>query len=255
MNSFSAIIADDEAPIRLHLKRTLARLWPELDIVSLAEDGEDAIEKIRRYEPDIAFIDIKMPVYNGLQVAEKVSGSCCVVFITAYDEYAVEAFENEALDYVLKPVDEERLNKTIARLKNRLCDEQHTPYDMQSILDVISAARTQNEPAAYLRWIKTSKQGDTLLISVDDILYFSAGDKYTSVVTRDHEYLIKKSIKNLELELDPNVFWRVHRSTIVNVNCIAVANKMLNGRYTLSLKGSDSSLTVSRNYSYKFKQM
>ena len=255
MSEYRAVIADDEEPLRLHLKQMLSCLWPELEIAGLAKNGEEAIEKIEHHQPDIVFLDIKMPVYDGLQVATKVGGLCHIVFVTAYDDYAIEAFENDAVDYVLKPINEERLTKTIERLKKRVTDKKPTTHELETIIAKISQAHQRNEPENYLRWIKASKQEDTLLISVDEIYYFMAGDKYTTVITRDHEYLIKKSIKELETELDPDLFWRVHRSTLVNASYIEVAQKMINGRYTLQLKDSDYSLTVSRNYSHRFKQM
>ncbi len=255
MSHFSAIIADDEAPLRSHLHNMLCNLWPELEISGLANNGEEAIKLIQENKPDIAFLDIKMPVCDGLQVAMKAGNLCHIVFVTAYDNYAIDAFENEVVDYILKPIDEGRLQKTIGRLKCHLSEKRLTKHEWKILIEKIDKARTNQDSDSYLRWIKASRQEDTLLISVDDIYYFMASDKYTSVISKDQDYLIRKTIRELESELDPNLFWRIHRSTLVNTTYIDVARKMFNGRYILHLKNIKDTLTVSRSYASKFKQM
>jgi len=252
MNPIRAIIADDEETLRLYLKEKLAAAWPELVVIGEAGDGEAALRLIEEGRPDIAFLDIQMPGISGVEVARRIVGTCTVVFITAHNKYAVEAFENEALDYVLKPVTEERLEKTVNRLKERLA----SPQARTNIAEVIEkVARSLEKSSNHLQWIKAQHKDGVRLIPVGDVYYFRATDKYTVVRTKDGEHLIRKTIKELESELDPEQFWRVHRAAIVNARAIHVVDHSLSGGAAIKFKDISDQLAVSRAYSHLFKQM
>ena len=256
MNKIKAIIVDDEAPLRVYLRSRLMEIWPALEICGEAENGIVALELIQAYDPDIAFLDIRMPGLSGLEVAQRIQGKCRVVFITAYDQYAVQAFEDEAMDYILKPVSAERLEMTVKRLQNRISSKYVQPRDAAEMVKRVMAVLNTNATASqYLKWIKAQHRDGIRLIPVDEVICFKAGDKYTTVVTNNGEFLIKKPIKDLCEELDPGAFWRIHRGTIVNVICILKVSHSLTGRHVLKLKGLDEPLTVSRSYAYLFKQM
>ena len=250
-----AIIADDEEQLRIHLKSKLAELWPELIICGEAKNGLEAMDLIELYRPAIAFLDIKMPGLSGIEVAQKISTNCRVVFITAFDQYAVKAFENEAVDYLLKPVTDERLAKTIKRLKKQISAISKPPIDFSQTMDRLLAALKDNQPSGYLKWIKVRHAEDVRLIAIDDVCYFKAEDKYTVVKTREGESLIKKSIRQLTEELDPDQFWRIHRGTIINVSRIGKVSRSFAGRLIITLKDLPENLTVSRSYANLFKQM
>src|SRR4051812_40191099 len=223
MGALKAVIAEDEPILRVELRETLARLWPELAIVAEAEDGIEAMRALSEHEPDVLFLDIQMPGLSGLEVAKQASGRCHVAFVTAYDEFAVAAFEQGAVDYVLKPFSAARLASTVARLKERL-DSQ--PADLDGLL----ASLAQRDPATrnHLRWVRASQGQNVRLITVEEILFFEADSKYTLVVTADGESVIRKTIAELVAELDPELFWQVHRSTVVNVNEIAAVHRKSN---------------------------
>ena len=250
-----AIIADDEEQLILSLKSKLLQLWPELVICGQATNGIDALKLIETYKPDIAFLDIKMPGLSGIEVAQKIKVSCRVVFITAFDQFAIEAFENEAVDYLLKPVTQQRLTKTINRLKKQIADISISYSDFSRSMDRLLTVLQNGQHSGYLKWLKV-RQGDKLrLISVDEVCYFKSEDKYTLVKTVARESLIKKSIQQLSKALDPEQFWRIHRSTIVNVSRISMATRSFGGRYLVKLEDLPESLTVSRTYAHLFKQM
>lgn len=254
---YKAVIADDEKELRTYLKRMLNEAWPKLEICGEAANGKEALIMINDCAPHIVFLDIKMPGLSGLDVAKKIAGICRIVFITAYDEYAVEAFEQGAVDYLVKPVTKERLTQTVNRLKKQL---QSSPEPPASFAEMITQAIVdlQNKTDAedrYLKWIKTQHKDTVRLISVEEVDYFQAGDKYTSVKTAKGEALIKKSIKELSRELDPQKFWQIHRSTIVNVSRIETFERSLTGRGILRFKNRPETLTVSRQYLHLFKQM
>lgn len=250
---FRAIIADDEEALRTHLRQKLEQAWPELEICGEAADGMAALHLLSEVRPDLAFLDIRMPGLSGLEVARKMPEPCLVIFVTAHDRYAVEAFENEAVDYLLKPVTDARLEKTVTRLRQRLASEraqqQTTPAQMERLSLAVS------RPRGDLQWIKAQHQDGIRLIPVSEVCYFKATDKYTTVKTREQEFLIRKSIKELSDELSPAQFWKIHRAAIVNVAAIAKVGRSLTGRYTLKLKELPEILTVSRAFSYLFKQM
>lgn len=250
-----AIIADDERELRNYLKTMLKEAWPELVICGEAANGDEALELVSLNRPQIAFLDIKMPGLSGMDVAKKIAHICRIVFVTAYDQYAVEAFEKEAVDYLVKPVMKERLEQTISRLKRQLEISDSPVRDISEIVGQVIKRLNDKEKAEYLRWIRIQVRDDTRLIPVDDVVYFKAEDKYTLVMTKDGESLIKKSIKGLAEELDPDHFWQIHRGSIVNVSKIDKVSRSLTGRGVLKLKGRSELLTVSRNYLHYFKQM
>jgi DNA-binding LytR/AlgR family response regulator len=250
-----AIIAEDEAQLRIHLKSKLANLWPELIICGEAENGIEALDLIESCRPAIAFLDIKMPGLSGIEVAQKISTDCRVVFITAFDQYAIEAFENEAVDYILKPVTDNRLKKTINRLKKQISAIPDPSPDFSATMERLLAAFNHKQLPGYLKWIKVRHGEEVRLIAIDDVCYFKAEDKYTVVKTREGESLIKKSIRQLTEELDPEQFWRIHRGTIINISQIARVSRSFSGRLIISLKNLSEILTVSRPYAHLFKQM
>ncbi len=244
----TALIADDEPMMRAQLKGRLTQGWAELEIVGEAANGEEALALAAEKKPDIAFLDIRMPVMSGLDVARELAGRCHVVFVTAYDEYAVAAFDEGAIDYVLKPPMPERMAKVVARLKARLAQ---APLDLTAVLARLAA----RESAGPLKWIRASLGASMRMIAVDDVLYFRAEDKYTKVVTTDGEALIRKPIKDLFEELDPELFWQVHRSAIVNLHAIARVDRDWRDEPVIVLKGRDETLAVSRTFAHRFKAM
>jgi DNA-binding LytR/AlgR family response regulator len=251
MKRLRAIIADDEETLRSHLQKKLSALWPELEIAGAAQDGEAALNMIRDLKADIAFLDISMPGMSGIEVAKAAAGACLFVFVTAHDEFAVEAFEREAVDYLLKPVTDERLAGTIRRLKERLAAAP-VP-DLSAVLERLS--RSLPKAPSHLQWIKAQHKDGVRLIAVSDIYFFRATDKYTTVRTRAGEFLIRKTLKELENELDPAQFWRVHRAAIVNVRLIQKVGRSIAGTRTVRFKDIPDDLTVSRAYTHLFKQM
>lgn len=253
---YKAIIADDEKELRTYLKRMLSEIWPQLEICGEAINGKEAMKMIEALAPHIAFLDIKMPGLSGLDVAKKIASICRIVFITAYDQYAVEAFEREAVDYLVKPVTKERLLQTINRLKKQLQSSPDPPADLAQMITQVLANLKENKKAdPYLHWIKTQHKESIRLIPVEEVDYFQAGDKYTLVKTTRGEALIKKSIKELSQELDPQQFWQIHRGTIVNVSKIENVGRSFTGRGILYFKNRPDTLTVSRQYLHLFKQM
>jgi DNA-binding LytR/AlgR family response regulator len=246
----TALIAEDEPLLRSQLRLRLREAWPELEIRAEAENGEEALRLFDEHEPRIAFLDIQMPVVSGIDVARRLSGRAHVVFVTAFDQYAVEAFEHGAIDYVLKPVTAERIALTVERLKERLTQ---APAALDDLLDRLSARASGR--ATFLRWIRASLGTTLKLIAVSDVIYFQSEDKYTKVITAEGEGLIKKTIKELQGELDPEQFWQVHRSTIVNLEAIASVGRDYRDQPVIQLKSRSESLIVSRTYAHLFKQM
>ena len=251
MSRVAAVIADDEPLLRAQLRARLSRIWPELDIVHEMENGRDVDAVIGDHEPAIFFLDIHMPGVNGLEAARAIAGRAHVVFVTAFDQYAVEAFEQGAVDYVLKPFNEERLAITIERLKARLGSQ---PPQLEDLLKGL-ASRLAPQAQDHLRWIKASVGSNVRLIPVEEVLFFQSDDKYTRVVTCDGESLIRKPIRELLDELDPAKFWQVHRATIVNVDWIASVRRGLKDQAEISLKDCPETLVVSRAFTHLFKQM
>jgi DNA-binding LytR/AlgR family response regulator len=250
-----AIIADDEKELRTYLQSLLAEVWPELVICGEAKNGHEALELVESKQPQIAFLDIKMPGLSGLEVAQKIAGLCRIVFVTAYDQYAVEAFEREAVDYLLKPVSKKRLLQTVHRLKKHLEVSIEPPVGLVEVVEQVLANLKTKTTGDFLRWIKVQIKEGIRLISVEEVDYFKAEDKYTLVLTKGGDTLIKKSIKDLAQELDPDQFYQIHRSIIVNISRIDQVSRSLTGRGVLKFKERPELLTVSRNYLHHFKQM
>jgi DNA-binding LytR/AlgR family response regulator len=250
MNDISpaAVLAEDEPLLADELVEMLGALWPELRIVARVSDGVAALRAIDAHAPQLALLDIRMPLLNGVEVARQIAGSCHVAFITSYDEYAIDAFEAGAVDYVLKPPKVARLATTVQRLKERL---HHPPNDLRRFLSALGQA----SPPRYLQWINASRGAAVRLITVEEILYFKSDEKYTLVVTADSESLIRKRIKELSEELDPTMFWQVHRSTLVNVHAIESVIRDDRGNLKLRLKYRSETLPVSEPYMHLFRQM
>ena len=251
----TALVAEDEATLRQQLVEQLGQLWPELQIVGEAADGVQALRLLDERQPDILFLDIQMPGASGLEVARQASGRCHVVFVTAYDEHAVAAFDQGALDYVLKPVSAARLFTAVSRVKQRLGT---TPARLDAVLaplGVSANAAPAGSQRRHLRWINASVGQSIKLITVDEVAYFQADNKYTRVVGSDGEALIRKSLKELVDELDPNQFWQIHRSTLVNATAIAGVTRDLRGRMLVKLKSRGETLLVSDSYTQLFRQM
>jgi DNA-binding LytR/AlgR family response regulator len=246
-----AVIAEDEANLREQLRETLATVWPELEICAEAQDGVHALRALERHSPDMIFLDIEMPGMNGIEVAKRASGRCHVVFVTAYDSYAVTAFEQGAVDYVMKPLTGARIAHSVERLRERL---KSRPPDIVGLLEKI-AGRLDNRKPDYLRWVTASDGADTRLVTVDEVIYFRSDNKYTTVATAEKEALIRVGIKDLAEQLDPTAFWQIHRGTIVNVAYIAGVTRDFRGRMALRLKKRTETLPVSDTYSHLFKQM
>jgi DNA-binding LytR/AlgR family response regulator len=248
----SALIADDEEPMRDMLRARLRDCWPELTIVAEAANGVEAIALAGQYRPDIVFLDIRMPGISGIEAARMLFNRCHIVFVTAYDQYAIEAFEQGALDYLLKPVGGERLATTCARLKARI--GQH-PTDIAAQLSRLLEHGTAQPGRAYLHWIQAQVGNSLRMISTREILFFQADDKYTRVRTVQGEVLIRKTLKELADELDPDEFWRIHRSTLVRVDAIAEVTRDLRGRQMVRVKHCGEELEVSRGNTHLFQQM
>jgi len=247
----TAIIAEDEEILRTQLQNKLKKLWPELEVLASVGDGASALEALEDRVPDFMFLDIQMPEMTGVEVARHVAGRCHVVFVTAYDQYAIQAFETGAVDYLLKPATDERLGVTVERLKEKVSTP---PADLNAVLarigEQIAGAKKER-----LQWIKATVGQNLRLIPVSEVLFFQSDEKYTRVVTNDTEALIKTPIRELLDGLDSEVFWQIHRSTLVNVNAIASVTRDFRGQAHVKIKGKDDSLVVSRIYSHLFKQM
>ena len=251
----TAIIADDERLMREQLRMRLAEVWPALEIVGEAKNGEEAVELVRQLKPDLTFLDIRMPGTNGMEAARLIGNQSNIVFVTAYDQYAVEAFERGAIDYVLKPPEQERLQVTVERLKERLGQPKALVND--SVTQMLSqlAEKMAAPKPAYLQWIQASIGQDLRMIPVEDILFFRSDEKYTCVQTDKFEALIRKPVRDLAEELDPALFWQIHRATLVNVNAIEGVTRDLRGRHLVMIKGKTDKLEVSRSFLHLFKQM
>jgi DNA-binding LytR/AlgR family response regulator len=249
-----ALIVDDESPMRDQLRARLRDVWPELEIMGEASNGIDAVTMFKQLQPDIVFLDIRMPGQSGIEAARHLHSHCHIVFVTAYDQYAVDAFEHGAMDYLLKPVSAERLATTCQRLRQRMAAPRE---DIGGKLEELTKL-LQHGPAAkpqYLRWIQAQVGNSLRMISTKEILFFQSDDKYTLVQTAQAEMLIRKTLKELADELDPDEFWRIHRSTLVRVDAIAEVSRDDRGRQMLKLRNFPTALEVSRNHSNLFQQM
>ena len=250
----TALIVDDEAPMRDQLRARLREVWPELAIAGEASNGVDAVSMARQHKPDIVFLDIRMPGQSGIEAARHLYNSCHIVFVTAYDQYAIDAFEHGAMDYLLKPVTADRLRTTCERLKQRAA---RAPGDIGEQLAQLTQIlqRGEEKKPEYLRWIQAQVGTSLRMISTREVLFFQSDEKYTVVQTAQAEMLIRKTLKELEAELDPDEFWRIHRSTLVRVDQIAEVSRDDRGRQMLKVKNHPALLEVSRNHSHLFQQM
>ena len=254
----TAVIAEDEPILRAQLRAKLARLWPELRVVADVGDGEAALEAIDQHRPDLAFLDIQMPEMTGVEVARSVAANpqlkCHVVFVTAFDHYAVAAFEADAVDYVLKPYTDERLQAAVDRLKARLAPQSTAaPQDLLALVARLSA--TLAPQGEQLKWIKASVGQNLRLIPIEEVLFFQSDEKYTLVATREFDALIRTPIKELVEGIDTAKFWQIHRSTIVNASVVESVSRDFRGQATVKVKGRKENLVVSRPFSHLFKQM
>jgi len=248
----SALIADDEPHLARALAAELATLWPGLALLPAARNGVEAAERIAALKPDVAFLDIQMPGLTGLEVAQGIEGDTRVVFVTAYDEYAVQAFEQQALDYVLKPVKTERLQRTVERVQRALATPPPEAGQLLAALQRLMPAAAAPE---RLRWVRASAGELMHQVPVEEVLFFRADDKYTCVQTANAEHLIRTPIAELAAQLDPAQFVQVHRSTIVNLAFLAGSRRDETSRLFLRIKGWREELPVSRAYVHLFKAM
>jgi DNA-binding LytR/AlgR family response regulator len=251
----TAIIADDERLMRDQLRMRLQDAWPELQIVGEAKNGDEAVQLVGELKPDLTFLDIRMPGKTGMEAARDIGDASLVVFVTAYDQYAVEAFERGAIDYVLKPTEPDRLRVTVDRLKERLERPQANVNDSVSAMLSQLAEKIASPKPKHLQWIQASIGQDLRMIPVEDILFFRSDEKYTSVQTSGFEALIRKPVRDLADELDPSLFWQIHRATLVNVNAIEGVTRDIRGRHLVMVKGRPEKLEVSRSFLHLFKQM
>jgi DNA-binding LytR/AlgR family response regulator len=280
------VIADDERLMREQLRARLAEAWPELQIVGEAKNGLEAVDLVAQHRPDVVFLDIRMPGLSGVDAARRIAqlppgkpaaaegGEPAddaapageddgllpeIVFITAYDQYAIEAFEQGVADYVLKPAERERLTVTVSRIKQRLAlrgteDEPPAPH-LQQLLHKLAARLNPGGTPPALKWIQATVGQAIQMIPIEDVLFFISDEKYTRVQTATVEALIRKPIKELVDEIDPDLFWQIHRSTLVNTRCISGVTRDLRGRQIVAIKGSNEKLEVSRSYTHLFKGM
>jgi DNA-binding LytR/AlgR family response regulator len=270
------VIADDERLMREQLRARLAEVWPELLIVGEAKNGLEAVELVAQHRPEVVFLDIRMPGLSGVDAARRIAQLPApdaadedaadddallpeIVFITAYDQYAIEAFEQGVADYVLKPAERERLGVTVARIRQRLAlrgtpEEPPAPH-MQQLLHKLAAKMNPGGTPPTLKWIQATVGQSIQMIPVEEVLFFISDEKYTRVQTAQVEALIRKPIKELVDELDPELFWQIHRSTLVNTRFIAGVTRDLRGRQIVSIKGHNEKLEVSRSYTHLFKGM
>ena len=254
----TAVIAEDEALLRAALLEQLRDTWPQLQIVAQCEDGASALEAIDEHQPDIAFLDIRMPGLTGLEVAAgatDASPNTQIVFVTAYDQYAIDAFERGAIDYLLKPIAPERLAATVQRLKTRIAAGHSDTAALSEVLARLGAALPKSETPPPLTWLTASAGRETRLILVDDVAYFRADNKYTTVMTAEGEALLRTPIRELLAVLDPTTFKQIHRSTIVNLKAIASIVRDDTGKGTVRLKNRPETLTVSQPFMTLFRHM
>lgn len=253
----TVLIADDEPHLARALQTQLAH-WPELQIVAVARNGLEAAQRIAELKPDLAFLDIQMPGLTGLEVAQGIEGNTRVVFVTAFDEYAVQAFDQEAVDYVLKPVKLERLQRTMERVQRALASSAGggaDSADPQLLAVLQKLLPSSPRPAERMRWVRASRGDYTHQVAVQDVLFFHADEKYTCVQTAQAEYLIRTPIAELAVQLDPAQYWQVHRSTIVNLQHLEGTRRDEASRLFVRIKGHATELPVSRAYVHLFKAM
>jgi DNA-binding LytR/AlgR family response regulator len=247
-----ALIAEDEPLLAAEIREELVRLWPALDVVAVVNDGHAALAAAEAHAPEVMFLDVQMPGLDGLEVARLSGARSHVVFITAFNHYAVQAFDEGAVDYLLKPLDTARLARAVQRVKQRL---GQAPADLRGLVDRIREQAPATADSGPLRWITVQIGRELRLITVEDICYFRADNKYVCVVTAEGEALISTPLKDLLARLDPEVFWQVHRGTVVNVNAVRSVIRGVSGKLALQLKQRPEKLEVSSTYAHRFKQL
>ncbi len=250
MTAPAAVIAEDEPPIRQEIRDTLGQLWPDLRIVAEVGDGVEALAAVERFRPDVFFLDIQMPGLDGLTVAQRLNGRAHVVFITAFDRYAVAAFEQGALDYVLKPISIPRLSLTIERLRARLAGP---PADLSRITELLKDMAPAE--SKYLKWLTVPHGSELRVVAVAEISYLRADTKYTTVVTPHDSFLMNASLRQMREKLDPQVFWQIHRSVVVNVGAIDTIYRSFRGTLEVKVKGHDELLPVSAAHVHLFREL
>ncbi|MEO8001328.1 MAG: LytTR family DNA-binding domain-containing protein [Arenimonas sp.] len=252
MTSISVLIAEDEEPQRIALQKMLQELMPEANIQAVCEDGLSAMEAMQQFQPDLALLDIRMPGLSGLEVARSAASTTQIIFTTAYDEYAVKAFEAGAVDYLLKPINAERLQQAIERVRER--HQKKAVPDISGLMDALET-KLRGTANKSIKWV-TASAGDTVkMFSIDDVQFFQAQDKYIRVVTNSDEAIIRTPLKELIASLDPDIFWQVHRSVVVRVSAIDRVRKDELGHYYLSLKGRAETLPISSAFQSRFRGM
>ena len=248
----TAIIADDEYLQRDELKRQLNKLWPELAIVAECEDGGEALDAIQQYQPDIAFLDIRMPDLSGLDVARASNGACHIVFVTAFEAHALEAFHLAAIDYLLKPLMQDRLKLSINRLQEKL-KNQTKSSDLIKMMDEFEQRLRKSSAQERIRWISVSAGKAIQIFPIEEILFFESDTRYTRVVTASSEGLIRTPIKELQAGLDPEQFWQINRGILVNMSAISRASRDETGAIKVDLKEHNDKLKVSQTYAWRFR--
>ncbi len=253
MSRPKALVAEDEEPQRRKLIELLGELWPQLEVVAECEEGLAALEALTSLQPDVAFLDIRMPGLTGLEIARAASSNAYVVFTTAYDEYAVSAFEHGAIDYLLKPIKRERLEQSVARLQERVGSV--APPSIGAVLDALQDRFAARASLGSIRWITGSAGNITKIFGIDEVLFFQAQDKYVRVATLEDEVQIRTPLRELLAALDPEAFWRIHRSVIVRAAAIHRIEANAEGKLQLRVKGRTDVLPVSSAFQYRFKPM
>ena len=255
---FKCVVAEDESLLREALLEQLSKAWPELNIVAACDDGASALEEIVAHQPDVVFLDIRMPGLSGIEIAEAMkqeSPATQIVFVTAYDQYAIDAFEKGAVDYLLKPITYDRLQSTIKRLKDRSVGQAKDNVAVTTLLNQLNASLMQKQKNEPLVWLTASSGTETKLIMIDDVAYFKADNKYTVVMTAEGESLLRKPIRELLEMLDENIFKQIHRSTIVNLKAIASITRDDTGKGLVKLKTRPETLSVSQPFMVLFRNM
>jgi DNA-binding LytR/AlgR family response regulator len=251
MSAPTAILAEDELPQRQELRAMLSELWPELNVLAECDDGLSALDAVQRLKPQVLFLDIRMPGVSGLEVARAAGRDCHVIFVTAYEEYALRAFDEGAIDYLQKPVSRERLMRSIERARARI--ERGSPVDLATLLDQLQGKLEPRRQA--IKWITASIGNTMKMFAIDEVLFFQAQEKYTRVVTAGDEGHIRTPLRELLSALDSETFWQVHRSVIVRVGAIRAVEKQDDGKLHISIRGHSDVLPVSSAFQHRFRGM